>query len=445
MKKLTAVILSILTALSGLFLFCNATEIESESSTEVELDDNELQQIDDYKQQQQELDDKIEQSKEKINSLKGDINDQQSYVNELSVQVNNYQAKIDVLNSQINSLEAQKTAVQYEIDAKNEEIAKIEAEINHNELKIISIEQESEDVFEELKERLCNMYVYGTAGTIELLLASKSFVAFLEMNELMSATAKHDDEMIALLKSAVEEVNETMKEQSVLIEDLNADKQVLKEKISSLNAAENEIIASRTELENSQASIQEIESEAYNYLQKLDKESALYKSMVANYEAQQAELDSKIEQIIKNAQRGDYEFVPSDGYIWPLQYSDVYISSGYGYRAAPWSGWHGGVDTCCWSGTQGKTVVATASGEVIYSGFNGYGNCIIIDHGNGISSVYGHLDSKAVSEGQLVNQGDVIGYAGNTYGPGGYSTGAHLHFEIRVDGQKTNPLNYCSP
>jgi murein DD-endopeptidase MepM/ murein hydrolase activator NlpD len=103
---------------------------------------------------------------------------------------------------------------------------------------------------------------------------------------------------------------------------------------------------------------------------------------------------------------------------------------------------HGGVDLCCWSGTLNKNVISTAAGTVIYSGFNGYGNCVMIDHGNGIVSLYGHLNSRKVAVGDVVSQGQLIGLAGSTYGPGGYSTGPHLHFEIRVNDSRENPRTY---
>ncbi len=130
-------------------------------------------------------------------------------------------------------------------------------------------------------------------------------------------------------------------------------------------------------------------------------------------------------------------------FISPLPYDDAYCSSDYGYRLIQGEyKMHGGVDLCCWSGTLNKSVIATAPGTVVYSGFNGYGNCIMIDHGNGIVSLYGHLNSRKVSEGDTVSQGQLIGLAGSTYGPGGYSTGPHLHFEIRVNDVRENPRTY---
>lgn len=139
----------------------------------------------------------------------------------------------------------------------------------------------------------------------------------------------------------------------------------------------------------------------------------------------------------------EYYTSQAGAFICPLQYEDIYCSSDYGYRYINGQyKMHSGIDMCCWSGTLNKNVEAAAAGVVTYSGFNAYGNCVMIDHGNGIVTLYGHLNSRKVSVGDTVAQGQLIGLAGNTYGPGGYSTGAHLHFEIRVNEERVSPRTY---
>ncbi len=115
------------------------------------------------------------------------------------------------------------------------------------------------------------------------------------------------------------------------------------------------------------------------------------------------------------------------------------ISSEFGYRVHPISGarrLHAGMDIAAGSGTP---IGAAGAGTVIFAGWRGgYGNCIIIDHGGGIATLYGHQSSLAASVGQSVSAGQVIGYVGST----GYSTGPHLHWEVRVNGSPTNPRGY---
>ncbi len=135
--------------------------------------------------------------------------------------------------------------------------------------------------------------------------------------------------------------------------------------------------------------------------------------------------------------------VTSRGFTWPTRgaYS---ISSYYGYRNPGISGWgfHGGIDIIRYGGSTGIPVVASASGTVVtaYSGWSGYGHTVVINHGNGITTRYAHMQpgSICVRAGQYVYQGQQIGRIGST----GNSTGPHLHFEVLVNGQKVNPLNY---
>jgi murein DD-endopeptidase MepM/ murein hydrolase activator NlpD len=120
------------------------------------------------------------------------------------------------------------------------------------------------------------------------------------------------------------------------------------------------------------------------------------------------------------------------GLIWPVQ---GVLTSPFGMR---WGRMHEGIDIGAPIGTP---IYAAAGGTVIYAGWeSGYGNLTVIDHGNGLATAYGHQSQIAVSNGQTVSRGQVIGYVGST----GHSTGPHLHFEVRVNGTPENPLNYLS-
>ncbi len=122
--------------------------------------------------------------------------------------------------------------------------------------------------------------------------------------------------------------------------------------------------------------------------------------------------------------------VSPSGFIWPVQGP---VTSGYGPR---WGRMHTGIDVAAPSGTPLR---AAKAGEVIYAGWlGGYGNTVLLDHGEGVATLYGHQSRIASTEGQILNQGDVLGFVGTT----GHSTGNHLHFEIRVDTKPRNPRPY---
>ena len=126
----------------------------------------------------------------------------------------------------------------------------------------------------------------------------------------------------------------------------------------------------------------------------------------------------------------------SSGFIWPINTS---VTSEFGYRVHPIFGTrrlHAGIDLGAGSGTK---ILATKGGTVISAGpYGGYGNAVVIAHGDGLSSLYAHQSKIAVSAGESVDRGEVIGYVGST----GQSTGPHLHFEIRESGEPVNPRRY---
>ncbi|MBQ6758358.1 MAG: M23 family metallopeptidase, partial [Selenomonadaceae bacterium] len=158
----------------------------------------------------------------------------------------------------------------------------------------------------------------------------------------------------------------------------------------------------------------------------------------------QAEMEARRQSA---AQSGNVEFIPEEnneyimqsyggGMIWPISGP---ITSEFGWRTHPIFGsarFHSGLDI---GADYGVPIHAAASGVVIESGWiGGYGNTIMIDHGSGIVTLYGHNESLAVGVGQQVNQGDVIAYCGST----GNSTGPHCHFEVRLGGEPVSPWDY---
>ena len=213
--------------------------------------------------------------------------------------------------------------------------------------------------------------------------------------------------------------------------------------ISALQETRENIKAEKVEMEAKETQLSEQQDELQG---KLDETTKLMNEYAADQKALEQlhdaeakaadEIDAQLEQLI-----ADSDVVPSnEGFIWPVSTSKK-ISSPVGSRVAPGgfgSTNHKGVDI----GTpMGTPVLAAKSGTVTWASWNGgYGNCIIISHGNGNSTLYGHLSGYNVSTDQQVTQGQVIGYSGNT----GNSTGPHLHFGIIENNSWIDPLNYLT-
>ena len=160
-----------------------------------------------------------------------------------------------------------------------------------------------------------------------------------------------------------------------------------------------------------------------------------YERQLAEKRASSKQLETLIESIFSRTQ-GKVTAKVTGRFRWPLSGS---ITSYFGYRSHPlWGGsdFHTGIDIVS---PYGKPIQAADGGEVILSGWwDGYGKCVVIDHGKGKSTVYGHMSRIFLNKGQKVTSGETIGLVGST----GYSTGPHLHFEVRISGKPQNPLAY---
>lgn len=172
-------------------------------------------------------------------------------------------------------------------------------------------------------------------------------------------------------------------------------------------------------------------------IKKLQNDKATYEKAEKELEKQSASIGSYIKKTTKTSSTQ-----VTSGFLKPIS---GYISSEFGYRVHPifnTKSFHSGIDI---AGPNLGAIRASNSGKVIYSGwYGGYGKVVILEHGNingkPITTLYAHMNSTAVSVGQIVNKGSIIGYEGTT----GYSTGPHCHFEVRVNGQPNNPRNYIS-
>ena len=333
----------------------------------------------------------------------------QSELDAAKAKANTVKSKIANLKAQNAPYEQQLAALQEQIDAVQAEIDLFEAQINQCKATIEERTTQLADSKELLRQRLVTMYTSGNSR-LSILLSASDYGDYLAKTELTASVSRHDTEMITGILDAISEL-ELAQEQ--------------------LAASENEILVKKSELVATYAEVNEVVT-AYN------KQVSALNSELVDIQKEEAEIQAAI----KKAQT--QQITSSSGakvgtgqFIWPLP-GCYKISSGYGTR---WGRLHSGIDIISASeGVLGKTIIAADSGTVILSKYySGYGNCIMIDHGNGYVTLYGHMRYlSSYGVGATVEKGTAIGYVGST----GNSTGPHLHFEIRKNGSTTNPLNY---
>ncbi len=314
-----------------------------------------------------------------------------------------------ILDEQINDLNREADLLEGVVDG-------LDTELKESQGRLEVAESNLEDNTEHAKERIRAMYELGDTSYLNIVLSSTSIHDFITRVELVKQMASYDQEVINALK----ETKNTIETETKAIEEkTNQQKEALKSLEDNLSNLENK-------QERSNALIDKFNTQSEENIKAIEA-------------AERAEEELQAEIRKELAQNGGETFVGGQ-FLWPLSGYHS-ITSKFGMRTHPVTGiykLHTGVDIAG-SGVNGKPILAANSGKVIKAGYNrGYGNYVVIDHGGGYSTLYGHASRLNVSAGQSVSRGDVIAYVGST----GYSTGPHLHFEIIKDGEYTNPLSY---
>jgi len=286
---------------------------------------------------------------------------------------------------------------------------------------------------EVLRRRLIDAYEHGDLGYLNVLLSSTSFSDFVERWDDIRYLIDANQQAIRQRRSAEERVAGVQR---------------------SLDAAENSLETTLNRQQQARYQLDALAQTRVGLLSEAQSQRQNVAAEVTHLEELSAQEEAALEQLIVERQREEAARreaerraallagraappPPSTGeFSWPVSGP---ITSPFGYRSDPYGGggseFHPGLDI---GAPMGATVTAAASGTIIYAAaYGGYGNAVIIDHGNGVSSLYGHLSQIFVAEHQEVQRGQAIGAVGMT----GRATGPHLHFEVRVNGQPVDPAS----
>jgi murein DD-endopeptidase MepM/ murein hydrolase activator NlpD len=263
-----------------------------------------------------------------------------------------------------------------------------------------------------LQGRLRDVYKYGRTGYADVLFGASDFGEFVTRWRFVTAIVQADGRLLSDYEADVAEYQKlraTLRREQAQLETITAQTQ----------ARRREIV--------------EQEQTKRAMLTRLQRERAAYEQMVRELEEDSKELEVLILRMQTRAGLQPAAALRLRTFLWPAR---GVITSGFGFRRHPIFGirrMHTGVDI---GAPRGAPVEAAADGRVIYTGwFGGYGKIVIIDHGGGVSTLYAHLSQILTEEGRSVRQGEIIARVGST----GYSTGPHLHFEVRVNGRPIDP------
>ena len=355
------------------------------------------------------------QSSQVLASLEDDKASYDAQAEEKRQQSAELAGKIESLSEEKRILDEEAEAAIAEHEARKAELDATLSRLEENEEKLEKAEADYKDKTGKLGQRVRDIYINGQISYLDVLFGAKDFSDLMTRMDLLKRVIKQDYDLVQVVLAEKAEIERTKSS-------LEKDKAVQAQQEAKARAARDE---------------REV---------KVAKRKALLDRMKndkAIIDAQYDELMAASKQVEEMLRRSSYATAApaavgggSGAMLWPMAGP---VTSEFGWRVHPITGtqkFHSGVDI---GGDYGQPIAAAQGGTVEYAGWiSGYGNAVIISHGGGISTLYGHCQSLAVGVGQQVSQGETIAYCGST----GNSTGPHCHFEVRQGGEPISPYSY---
>ena len=393
--------LSIGLLLAGLLLVASPVASGQESASDrKEIVDGRINALEEKIQAAREregvLSSEIEVVTDKIGALQNDVDAASARLNELETVLALHQRKLDRLN-QLYALQTRK---------------------------LVFLQRQHREAVARLSKRLVEIYTSERTSSLSVVLDSGNFSDMLDQLEFLNTIGRQDRKIAGEVETAKLQMQETrnstrrtrrqVAETTRSVAARTAEQRAVRDRLA---WSQRELATARRDKRTTLATVREDKEEAIGHMRDL--------------QAQSAALAAKI----RSAQSSSIVPAPTGaasaaGFVWPVH---GVLTSGFGWR---WGRMHEGIDIAVSNGTP---VVAAAAGTVIVAGWmGGYGNLVVVDHGGGISTAYGHNTSVTVGVGQQVAQGQLIAYSGNT----GHSTGPHVHFEVRINGGAVDPMGY---
>ncbi len=353
-----------------------------------------------------------------ISELKKEMSERQEKMKETEAKIKAKENEKDAEIEKRIELDVQITALEEDIDATNAVIAEKDEEIEAKNAEIERLQDEIEESRENLQGRLRIVYEYGSTSYLEILLEADGFGDLLTKASLVRDIARHDQ---GVINSYV------------------ADQTAVKDAKTIIENEKAEVVSARDILADKQGTLKSLQAEKQALIDSLN---ADIKALEKEEKAAEAEYNSIMAEVKRAQQKNSSSGVTvtkgTGQFVWPSAVS-TRVTSYFGYRDKPNAAAtsnHRGIDI---GAPNGSNVLAADAGTVIVAGSGrSYGNYIVIDHGNGYTTLYAHNSRLCVSVGDSVSRGQVIAKCGST----GNSTGPHIHFEVKKNNTPVNPMNF---
>jgi murein DD-endopeptidase MepM/ murein hydrolase activator NlpD len=355
----------------------------------------------------------------RISSLNEKIAAARAKEQRLASEIASVTSRIRSLESEIGDVESDLHLLEQDLALQQERLAKITELWQLQTEKLAFLRRQHAAAIERLSRRLIAIYQSGNPTMVDVLLESSSFGELISRFDYAKEVAAQDERIASSVGRAKDQMRVAQARTTVTRKSVQAVAQAVAVRTQQTRAVRTELLARENALagtrEERREALASVQSAKEEYLHEVDALLAVSAQLSGRIQASQASSS-----VVRS----------SSGLIWPVSGP---VTSGFGWR---WGRMHEGIDIAVPTGTP---VAASAGGQVIHAGWlGGYGNLVVIDHGGGLATAYGHNSSIVVGYGSSVAQGQVVAYAGST----GNSTGPHVHFEVRVNGSPVDPLGY---
>ena len=348
----------------------------------------------------------------------------------LSSQIGSLTSQIRTLEVKVGNVSSQLASLQSDLALHQRRLAKLNELFRLQTIRFRYLKHEYALAVQRLNLRLIGIYKQDEPTTVDVLLAARSFDDVLDQLDYLGAIAVQDKKVATQVATAKRQIKRQRAVTTKARSNVRQEAQVISARVQQQAILRGELLSSKGKLAGARSG----KSRALVITRKEVADEIRESQALEAASAQlAAKLRASSEQAGSVATTGSSSGEPSSsGFVWPLQGP---ITSPFGMR---WGTLHPGIDIGVPTGTP---IHAAAGGTVIWCGWmSGYGNLVMIDHHNGLATLYGHQSRIGVGCNEQVSQGQVIGYVGCT----GFCTGPHLHFEVRLNGTPVDPIGYLS-
>ena len=354
---------------------------------------------------------------------------QHAQAQQLSSQIASLTTQIHTLELKVGDVSSKLSLLQHDLSLHQKRLRKLNALFHLQTIRFHTLKGEYRIAIKRLDLRLVNIYKQNEPTAVDIVLAARSFDDVLSSLDYLGAVAKQDKSVAAAVAAAKRQVRLARLRTKKAQQGVAQETRVISARTQQQALLRAQLVSSQGQLAGARSGKSKALAVTQKQIQDEVSESQALQAASAQLAAKIAQAEKQAGSVSSGASSSS-EPAPSSGFIWPVSGP---ITSPFGMR---WGTLHPGIDIGVPSGTP---VHAAAGGTVIWCGWmSGYGNLVMIDHHNGLVTLYGHNTSVAVSCNQDVSQGQVVSYSGCT----GFCTGPHVHFEVRLHGSAVDPLGY---